>query len=258
MASFARTSSAVGLLFGLLLLPQPIYGAEKLTLDQLIARNLEAAGGREEVRAVQAIRVNLHIADPGFEAEGVYYAARPARMRIDIKVGDKRVYAEAFDGKRGWQWNGKGDPVEESKTATNALRHGIELPDKLFGLDEMRQRGNQLELVGRETIENVNYYVLRLAFFDGFTTTLYVDPQTWMVTRRRDERPLHPDVDPTPTTIETTMRDFRKVGNRMFAFASTDTDLKTGKTLETATMSEITVNPPIPPGFFDGPALTSR
>jgi hypothetical protein len=258
MAFLVRTPIALGLLFGLLLFRLRICGAEELGLDQLIERNLQAAGGRSATRAVQAIKVNLHIVDPGFEADGVYYATRPGRMRIDITVGGKRVYAEAFDGKRGWQWNGKGDAVEESKTATNALRHGIELPDKLFGLDEIRQRGNQLELVGRETIENVNYYVLRLTFFDGFTTTLYVDPQTWLVTRHRDVRSLHPDVDPTPTTIETTMRDFRKVDNRMFAFASTDTDLKTGKTLETATMSEIIVNPPIPPGFFDGPALTSQ
>jgi hypothetical protein len=47
------------------------------------------------------------------------------------------------------------------------------------------------------------------------------------------------------------MTDFRKVGNLMFSFASADTDLKTGNVLEKATVREITLNPPVPEGFFD-------
>jgi hypothetical protein len=32
--------------------------------------------------------------------------------------------------------------VDESETATGVLRHGVELPDKLFGLHEVRPRGS--------------------------------------------------------------------------------------------------------------------
>lgn len=86
MAFLVRTPIALGLLFGLLLFRPRICGGEVLNLDQLIERNLQAAGGRSATRAVQAIKVNLHIADPGFEADGVYYATRPGRMRIDINL----------------------------------------------------------------------------------------------------------------------------------------------------------------------------
>jgi hypothetical protein len=54
-----------------------------------------------------------------------------------------------------------------------------------------------------------------------------------------------------PTTIETKMTDFRKVGNLVFSFASTETDLRTGKVLETVTVRNVTLNPPIQPGFFE-------
>ena len=47
------------------------------------------------------------------------------------------------------------------------------------------------------------------------------------------------------------MTDFRKVGNLVFSFASTDTDLKTGKALENVTVNEITLNPPVREAFFD-------
>jgi hypothetical protein len=233
------------------LLSQAALGAEELTLDQLIDRNVQAVGGRVAIEAVHSIRFDLHIVDPDFAADGIYYAARPGRMRIDITAGGKHVYTEALGEKRGWQWKGKGEPVEESEKATGALRHGVELPDKLFGLHEVRQRGNKLELAGREMVEQTNYYVLRLTFTDAVETTLYIDPHSWLVTRRRGVRALHPDIDPTPTTIETTMSDFRSVGGLLFAFASTDTDLKTGKVLEKATSRSIVLNPSVDRTFFE-------
>lgn len=246
-----RAVRRVILLVAFTLLSPVVLDAEELTLDQLIDRNVQAVGGRAAIEAVHSIRFDLHIVDPDFEAGGVYYAARPGRMRIDITAGGKRVYTEALGEKRGWQWKGKGEPVEESETATGALRHGVELPDKLFGLYEVRQRGNKLELVGREMIEKVNYHVLRLTFSDGVAMTLYIDPESWLITRRREIRALHPDIDPTPTTIETTMSDFRKVDGLRFAFATVDTDLTTGKVLEKATVGSIVLNPPLEPAFFE-------
>jgi hypothetical protein len=212
--------------------------------------NTKAMGGRAAIEAIRSIEVSLHISDPGSEVDGIYYGARPGRMRIDISVAGKHVFTEAFDGRRGWEWNGK-----ESKTtspgATAALQHGVELPGKLFGLHELRQRGHQVELVGREKIEGINYYALRVMLGDGYRTTLYVDPENWLITRRRDVRPLHVDIDPTPTTIEQRSSDFRTISGVRFAFAGSETDLKTGKVLETSQIKSTKINPPIGPSFFE-------
>jgi hypothetical protein len=168
-----------------------------------------------------------------------------------VKVEGKHAFTEAFDGERGWQWKGEGTTtVDESAKATAALRHGIELPGHLYGLHELRQRGHRIDLVGREKIESIDYYTLRVTLNDGYTTTLYLDPKSWLITRRRDVRPLHVDIDPTPTTIEQRMSDFRKVGGVWFSFANTETDLTTGKLLETTTMRAITVNPKIDAEIF--------
>lgn len=214
-----------------------------LTVDQVIEQNTKAMGGRAAIEAVKSIEVELHIVDPDFEVDGRYRAARPGRMRIDVLAHGKHVYTEAFDGDRGWQWKGKGAAIEEEYAeATAALRHGVELPGKLVGLHELRQRGHQVDLAGRERIDGIDYYALRITMNDGSTTTLYVDARNWLITRRRDVRPLHVDIDPTPTTIESRFSDFRKVGGVLFAFASTDTDLATRDVLETTTVRSIKVN----------------
>ena len=222
-----------------------------LTVDQIIERNTQAMGGRAAIEAVNSLELDLHIVDPGFEVDGKYRAVRPGQMRIDVMAGGKHVYTEAFDGHRAWQWKGEGSAIqEESPKATAALRHGVELPGKLFGLHELLQRGHRVDLAGRERIDGVDYYTLRMTFDDGYTTMLYVDPKTWLITRRRDVRPLHVDVDPTPTTIESLCSDFRKLDGVLFAFAGKDIDLATGKVLETTTVHSLKVNPQFKPAIF--------
>jgi len=221
-----------------------------LSTDDVIERNAQAMGGRAAIEAVQSIEVSLHISDPGSEVDGIYYAARPGRMRIDIFVAGTHVFTEAFDGQRGWEWNGK-ESTSASPKGTAALQHGVELPGKLFGLHELKQRGHHIELVGREKIDGISYYALRLTLRDGYQATLYVDPRTWLITRRRDFRPLHVDIDPTPTTIEQRNSDFRRVSGLQFAFAGWEIDLKTGKVLETSQIKNIKINPQIDPSFFE-------
>ncbi len=222
------------------------------TVDEVIERHTKAMGGRAAIEAIQSIEIDLHIADPKFEVDGTYFAARPGKMRIDINAGGERVFTEAFDGQRGWQWEGKGTAQKAAtEKATAARRHGIELPGKLFGLHELKRLGHRIELDGREHIDGIQYYVLRLTLSDGCLTTLFVDPKNWLITRRRDVRPLHVDVDPTPTTIEQRSSDFRTIGGVQFAFASSETDLQSGKVLETTAVRSVKINPALAPTIFE-------
>ncbi len=231
---------------------QPVCNGAPATVDEVVELNTEAMGGRSAIEAVQSIAVELHIVDPDFAVDGIYRAKRPGKMRIDVRAEGRHVYTEAFDGRRGWQWKGKGtETVDESPKATAALRHGVQLPGNLYGLHELRQLGHQIELGGRERVDGIDYYLLKLTLDDGFTTTLYVDPESWLITRRRDVRPLHIDIDSTPTTIEHRMTDFRKVDGVMRSFANTETDLKTGKLLETTTIRTITSNPKCDDAIFE-------
>ena len=196
-----------------------------ITADEVVERNTNALGGRAAIEAVQTIEIGLHITDPGFEVDGTYRAMRPGLMRIDALADGKPVFTEAYDGKRAWMWTGAGAEKEESPQATAVLRRGIDLPGKLIGLHELRQRGHQISLAGREKLDGVDYHVLRLTMNDGFTTSLYVDPQTWLVMRRRDVRPLHIDIDPTPTTIEQRFSDYRQIGGASLRLLSIRFDI---------------------------------
>jgi hypothetical protein len=220
------------------------------TIDEVIERHTKAMGGRAAIEAIQSIEFNLHITDPKFEVDGTYFAARPGKMRIDVNAGGDHVFTEAFDGQKGWEGKGTSQKPATEK-ATAALRHGVELPGKLFGLHELKARGHRIELAEPESVDGIQYFVLRLTLSDGYSATLYVDPNSWLITRRRDVRPLHVDVDPTPTTIEQRSSDFRTISGVQFAFASSETDLQSGKVLETTVVRSVKINPSLVPSIFE-------
>lgn len=113
-----------------------------MTVDEVIERHTKAMGGRAAIEAIQSVEFDLHITDPKFEVDGTYLAAWPGKMRIDLNADGEHVFTEAFDGQKGWQWEGKGTAQKAAtEKATAALRHGVELPGKLFGLHELKRRG---------------------------------------------------------------------------------------------------------------------
>ena len=73
MAYSVRAFFCSSLALGLLLLPEGVFAEQELALDQLIDRNVQAVGGRTAIEAVQSIKLDLHIVDPGFEADAAYY-----------------------------------------------------------------------------------------------------------------------------------------------------------------------------------------
>lgn len=226
--------------------------AQEPTLQQVVARCTEAAGGKAAIEAVQSVRIRLTIEEPTFKFEGDYRADRKLRMRIDIYSDQKRVYTEAYDGKKGWEM-GDGPATDSTPDGSAALLHGIITPGKLFGLHEQEAISNHLELVGRQIVDKVNYYVLKLTLKDGFILQYYVNPETWLIERSRDVRALHPDLDSTAKPKETVYSDFRKVNGVVRSFKSTTVDLDTGAVLSTDTILEVETNPKLDDSQFQRP-----
>jgi hypothetical protein len=217
-----------------------------LTLDEVLARHAQARGG---VAALDAVRNTLNIADvaePPFRATGRYIASADGLMRVDVfGRGAKRLVTEGIDQTGEWFWDGdKAAPEPDTAVAiaSGALPHGIEF--NIFGLHAMRRRGHALILEGRETIAGVNYYKIKLTLKDGFQTWRYINPETWMLERSRDLRPIHPDHDPTPVTIETQYVDFRPVKDVTSAFGWIMRNVATGAWMQTGTMQRQEYNVP--------------
>jgi outer membrane lipoprotein-sorting protein len=250
--SLRKESMKILIMILLMLLFIPFANAEKdVTLQEIIGHHTKATGGKEAIEKVKAAEIQVYIEEPTFKVKGKYVADRDQRMRIDIYNEGKWVFAEGYDGKTAWERNKENGPAEKSsEQAGPALWHGTVLPGKMFGLHEMESLGHKVTLEGRETVDAINYYVVKVTLSDGFSKFYYIHPENWRIERSRDLKALHPNLDPAKKWTESRYSDFKMQDGVLRPFRSDDYDLKSGQKIQTTIIESFTTNPKIDPSVY--------
>lgn len=255
MRSSRRRDGLLIVLVGLLGLTAAAHALPEppADLDRIVANNRQAVDGQQDTSGIDSLEIGLAMRDHGQALDADYKVTRDGRMRIDILKDGRRVYTEAYDGHRGWDQGQDGSaPVVDPHG--EALWHGTQFPGQIFSLSDMQRLGHKLEYQGRETLDGVDYYVLKLTLSDGFVTYRYVNPKTWLIDRGRDYRAFHPALDARQTWVETAWADYRPVEGLLYSFSSVNTDLNTGKPLAEQKVTSLKINPKFDPALFQMPA----
>lgn len=154
------------------------------TVDEIIARNLEAKGGVERMRAVQTLRQTGRLSMPTGEATLVVYHKRPNLTRQEVTLGaggrgagPTKVIA-AYDGKTAWMINplaGVTAPMAVMGPQADAIREQSDFDGPLV---DYRARGYRVDYVGTETVDGRRVYHLRLNDRAKRVQHLYLDVET--------------------------------------------------------------------------------
>ena len=215
--------------------------ASQPVASSLVEQHMQARGGSAAVHAVRSIELQLDIVEPGFKLKGDYVANRSNCMRIDIFSPDGQyLQSEGVSTEGGWAVS-SGDKAfsPQAEGGTQALLHGIDNPLRLTGLDEFRGKGHRLAIVGRKTIGDSAFDEIDVAYADGYTAELYLDPQTHLIARMREHKPMHVAIDPTKQAIETQFSDYRSVEGLQIPFFSREVNWETGKELGHTTVRSV-------------------
>jgi hypothetical protein len=228
----------------------PAFGQTKAAeLDDVIHRHTLARGGAQALDAVHYQHADIDIVENGSAVRGLYQCAAEPAFRIDIYDKAKHVFCEGLDSQGPWLWPGDADrPRDGVPDARKTGLQGIEF--NLYGLHRFAERGHRLSLDGRQTLDGVEHYVIRIEMQDSYETFLFIDPATWLVARRRDFRSFHPDVDPTRKQVENRYFDYRPVAGVLTSFAQDQYNLATGARVQTTRARDIVYRPSYDPAVF--------
>ena len=219
------------------------------TLEEIIANHTRARGGAATLDAIRNTRNVATIVEPSFTVRGRYIASVDGRMRIDVFQDGANVFSEGLDAEGAWQREGADAPLTPvSDAGRAALLHGVEF--NLFGLHALSARGHRISLDGREIIGGANFHVLKIVLSDGFETYRYIDPESSLMTRKRDVRALHPDVDPATRLLETVESDFRPVNGVLSAFAWEQRDVAHNAVVQNGVIHSLEYNAEIADEIF--------
>ncbi len=221
------------------------------TVDELIARNIEARGGSERMKAVQTIRMTGRMSPgPGMEAPISLELKRPASIRMEVTIQGMTA-VQAFDGKNGWQiapFMGKTEPeaLSEEETQQAAEQGDIDGP-----LVDYRTKGHTVELVGPERVDDGDAWKLKLTLKNGTVRYIFLDAASFLEIRTESKRTIR-GVD---VEVEGRLGDYREVGGLRFPH-SIQTGAKGRPQRQSVTVLKIELNPALDDARFRLPAAT--
>ncbi len=222
------------------------------TVDEIIAKNIEARGGLAKIKAVQSIRATGKMEFGPMEAPGVYVQKRPDMARLDFTVQGLTA-TQAYDGKSGWAimpFTGKKDPEPMTADDTKEMQEEADIDGPLV---DYKAKGNQVELVGKEKIEGTDAYKLKVTLKNGDVKYSYLDADSGLEIKQESKRMVRD----TEQETETSFSDYREVNGLMFAFA-TQSSIKGSPQTQKLTIEKIEVNVPVDDASFKMPAAAPK
>lgn len=175
----------------LALLTPPLFAqasAETVSVDEVVAKSIEARGGYAAIKAISSARMSGRMSmGGGMEAPFVIELKRPNKMRIDFTM-QGMTGTQAFDGATGWfvmPFLGKKTP---EKLPEDQLAMAKEQADFDGPLVDYKEKGHSVELAGKEDVEGTEAYKLKLTRDDGAVVYSYFDAEAFLELKATSKR----------------------------------------------------------------------
>lgn len=218
------------------------------TVDELIAKNVQARGGMDKIKSVQTLRsTGTMTMGPGMEAPGLMIQKRPDMARLEFTVQGLTAI-QAYDGKDAWQimpFMGKKDPEPMSADDKKDLEENADIDGPLV---DYKSKGNKVELLGKDKLEGSDVYKLKVTLKNGDVITVYLDADSFLEIKEEVKR----NIRGSEQDVETVMGDYKEVNGVMFPFAM-ESGIKGSQQKQKITMSKIEINAPVDDSIFKMP-----
>src|SRR5919108_1981140 len=170
------------------------------TADELIAKNTEAKGGLDKIKALKSVRMTGKLSQGAFTALVGHDAKVPDMLRQSITIAGM-TQIQAYDGQRAWQispFQGRRDP---ELLGEDDARDLIETADFYGPLIDYKEKGNTVEYLGHDTIDGDDVYRLKVTLKNGDIIYYYLDPDTFLEIRTEKQQFIRGAVRETVTDL---------------------------------------------------------
>lgn len=182
------------------------------TLDEIIARHIDARGGIEKLSSIKSLKETGHVTAGARRGARVSRERkRPDRMRIEFTVQGV-TGIQIFDGKEGWKFSPLDGDLEPQPLPDEAEVEAAEEADIDGPLVDWKAKGHQVEFVGREMLNDRDTYKLKITLASGAVFHQYLDAETFTRVRSDSSRMVRGKVVRTVGTYS----DYRSTDGVLF------------------------------------------
>ena len=192
----------------------PMVHAE--TVDEIVAKNIQARGGMEKLKAVKTMKATgkLVMGGGAMEIPFTRVSKRPNAMRMDFTFQGISG-TQAYDGKTAWQimpfQTGKKDPEQSNAEQTKLLEEQADFDGPLV---DWKTKGSTVELVGTESVDGADAFKLKVTRKSGNVDYMYIDKETGLEVKTESKR----TINGTEIESESKMSDYKEVDGMTVPF----------------------------------------
>jgi outer membrane lipoprotein-sorting protein len=218
------------------------------TVDEIIAKNVQARGGIEKLHAVKALRITARITDGDFRAAYHQENKRNGKIREEI-VFQGMAQVRAYDGQTAWQINPFGGRRDPELISADESKNLVDNADVEGPLVDYKQKGHTAELIGHDLVEGTDCYKIRLTLKEGDVRYYYLDTDSFLEIKYESQIRVRGAIRYT----ETMLGDYDQVEGVYFPFAIQRGEIGSDDR-ETYTIDKIEVNVALDDSQFSLPA----
>ena len=221
------------------------------TAEELVAKNIEAKGGAEKIKAMNTIRMTGRVELPGaFNGVVTQENKRPNLVRETFTLQGMTA-VQAYDGTTGWQiqpFGGKKDPELMGEDDVRDLLIDADFDGPLVNY---KAKGNTVEFLGHDIVDGDDALRLKVTLKNGDIVYYYLDPDTFLEIRTERQEFVRGSVRENVADLGS----YKAVSGVMFPFSVSSGPKGDPTQVQSITYDKIEVNVPLAESEFAVPAM---
>jgi len=149
-------------------------------LDQVLAKYYKAIGGLEKWEKLNTMVMKGIMNSQGTAMPITAYHKRPNKCRVEFRIKDMMM-AQIFNGALAWQINPLSDNPEPAPVTlgrSNYMRDTCGIENSLINYKE---KGYGVNLLGKEKLDDRNYYKINIKYPSKNIETYYINAETFLI-----------------------------------------------------------------------------
>ena len=215
--------------------------ASAQSVDEVIAKHIDAIGGRDNWKKVNSIKAEASLSVQGTDVAVTLYMVHNKAMKQVINVMNMEGYVVMTD-KEGWTFMPFMGQTAPEASPAEQLKAGVDELDIQGDLLDYKEKGHTTELLGKEDVDGAECYKLKLTRKSGNSSTYFIDTKNHYAVRRTSKMTANgQEVDLTMN-----MSNFQKLeGGIVYAMTQENSSQPAP-----VNFTKVQINPTIDPAVF--------
>ncbi len=213
------------------------------SVDQVVARAIQARGGIERIKHEQTQRLTGKISLPAGSGPLLVEMKRPGMMREEVTLNGKSQI-RTTNGEVGWGVGTLRQAEVPQQVDAQELHNLANSADFEGPLVDYKEKGNRIELAGKEKVAKRMAYKLVISMKNGENRIDFIDCKTYLELKWQGRV--------SDNVFESYFRDYRRVKGLMYAF-EIDSGLLGQPANQKIIFDKVEVNPPLDDARFGKP-----